>query len=365
MDKIGLLIIAFAMSILADVLHLNNDEEIRDAVIIEIGVNDIKFRIGERPVVYIIEKSDVAAISYADGTREELDSRLPRNRQSSRAVDPQDLIENKERMLEAQRRALEVERRALEEQRRMVERERMEAEADREVSELSNRAKPAGNAAGLSWFARGSLGWDKLTFDYDKNSPLSGINIGADVSFFFPVGDILGVKDNFIKFGFTAGFGYTGLSVSRERSSEGINYTEEIKHTDTDLSLSVLFRIGEKRRYVDAFYDISFPISTQSKAAAKIPGYAEQTVTYKHNPETGQSIGVFGRYDFIGIGFGKSLIDNVTFEVDVIRDNAVSTFIASGFLPISQTYEIIPSLRYRFGEYSTRIIYSIGLEYSF
>ncbi|MCL2102053.1 MAG: hypothetical protein FWH22_10120 [Fibromonadales bacterium] len=63
-----------ACSAFADTLYLKNGQEISDATVIEIGVSEVKYKIGKREVLYIAKKSDIAIIFYKDGTKEVFDS---------------------------------------------------------------------------------------------------------------------------------------------------------------------------------------------------------------------------------------------------------------------------------------------------
>jgi len=57
-------------STFADTLYLKDGQEIKDAVITEISDSEVKYKIGERQVVYTVKKSNIVVIIYDDGTRE-------------------------------------------------------------------------------------------------------------------------------------------------------------------------------------------------------------------------------------------------------------------------------------------------------
>jgi len=70
MNKVVLVIAIFVSSIFADTIYLKNGQEIKDAVVTEIGDSDVKYKIGERQVVYTAKKWDLLLILYEDGTKE-------------------------------------------------------------------------------------------------------------------------------------------------------------------------------------------------------------------------------------------------------------------------------------------------------
>jgi ribosomal protein L37E len=53
-----------------DVIHLRNGQEIKNATVSEVGVDEVKYKIGTRAVVYVVKKTDIFSISYADGEKE-------------------------------------------------------------------------------------------------------------------------------------------------------------------------------------------------------------------------------------------------------------------------------------------------------
>lgn len=71
MNKIALIVAIIAYSIFAaDTLHFKDGKEIKDATIVEIGVSDVKYKVGKKDVLYTVKKSDIAIIFYSDGTKE-------------------------------------------------------------------------------------------------------------------------------------------------------------------------------------------------------------------------------------------------------------------------------------------------------
>jgi hypothetical protein len=57
-------------SIFADTIYLRNGQEVKDASVTEIGVSDVKYKVGKKVVIYTVKKSDIAIIFYTDGTKE-------------------------------------------------------------------------------------------------------------------------------------------------------------------------------------------------------------------------------------------------------------------------------------------------------
>jgi hypothetical protein len=52
------------------IIYLKNGQEIKEATVIEIGIDEVKYKVGTRAVVYVAKKSDVAAILHTDGVKE-------------------------------------------------------------------------------------------------------------------------------------------------------------------------------------------------------------------------------------------------------------------------------------------------------
>ena len=65
-----ILIMTFCCLVFADTVYLKNGEIIENATITEITPTDIKYKIGERVVVYTISKDDAIKIVYSDGTED-------------------------------------------------------------------------------------------------------------------------------------------------------------------------------------------------------------------------------------------------------------------------------------------------------
>jgi len=66
----AIFIMIFCDLVLADTVHLKNGEKIENATITEITPTDIKYKIGERVVVYTISKNDAIKIVYNDGSED-------------------------------------------------------------------------------------------------------------------------------------------------------------------------------------------------------------------------------------------------------------------------------------------------------
>ena len=65
-----ILVMTFCCLGFADIVYLKNGEIIENATITEITPTDIKYKIGERVVVYTISKNDAIKIVYSDGTED-------------------------------------------------------------------------------------------------------------------------------------------------------------------------------------------------------------------------------------------------------------------------------------------------------
>jgi len=66
----AILVMAFCDLVFADTVYLKNGEIIGNATITEITPTDIKYKIGERVVVYTISKNDAIKIVYNDGSED-------------------------------------------------------------------------------------------------------------------------------------------------------------------------------------------------------------------------------------------------------------------------------------------------------
>jgi hypothetical protein len=63
-------IFVLVSSIFADTIYLRNGQEVKDASVTEIGVSEVKYKVGKKAVIYTVKKSDIAIIFYADGTKD-------------------------------------------------------------------------------------------------------------------------------------------------------------------------------------------------------------------------------------------------------------------------------------------------------
>jgi len=68
--QIALLVAILASYIFADTLHLKDGREIKDVVVVEIGISDVKYKFAGRDVLYVSRKMDIATIFYNDGSKE-------------------------------------------------------------------------------------------------------------------------------------------------------------------------------------------------------------------------------------------------------------------------------------------------------
>jgi len=64
------IVFVFVSSIFADTIYLRDGQEVKDAVVTEVGDGDVKYKIGQREVVYTAKKSDIMMILYNDGTKD-------------------------------------------------------------------------------------------------------------------------------------------------------------------------------------------------------------------------------------------------------------------------------------------------------
>ncbi|MCL2208463.1 MAG: hypothetical protein FWB90_10305 [Fibromonadales bacterium] len=53
-----------------DVVYLRNGQEVKDAVVIRIGVDEVEYKVGTRAAVYAVKKTDISAILHSDGAKE-------------------------------------------------------------------------------------------------------------------------------------------------------------------------------------------------------------------------------------------------------------------------------------------------------
>jgi len=71
MNKVALIVAILVCYVFAaDKIYLRNGKEVDDASIVEIGVSDVKYKVGKKDVLYTVKKSDIAIIFFADGTKE-------------------------------------------------------------------------------------------------------------------------------------------------------------------------------------------------------------------------------------------------------------------------------------------------------
>ena len=70
MNKIALIVAVLAYFIFADTLYLKDGKEIKDATVVEVGVSEVKYKVGTEEALYTAKKSDIAIIFYSDGTKD-------------------------------------------------------------------------------------------------------------------------------------------------------------------------------------------------------------------------------------------------------------------------------------------------------
>jgi len=51
-------------------IYMRDGRKIENAIIVEIGLSEVKYKVGQRAVVYVIAKSDIATIFHEDGNKE-------------------------------------------------------------------------------------------------------------------------------------------------------------------------------------------------------------------------------------------------------------------------------------------------------
>jgi hypothetical protein len=69
------IVLLLAPSIFADIIQMRNGQEINDAVVIEINDKEVKYKVGERQVVYTVKKSEIVSITYNDGGKDVFESK--------------------------------------------------------------------------------------------------------------------------------------------------------------------------------------------------------------------------------------------------------------------------------------------------
>ncbi|MCL2183172.1 MAG: hypothetical protein FWB85_06855 [Chitinispirillia bacterium] len=74
MKKVTLFLLALLCSAaLGDVITMQDGRTVENAAVLKIGTEEIEYRIGDRPTLYSVKKSDVAKITYGDGTEDLFD----------------------------------------------------------------------------------------------------------------------------------------------------------------------------------------------------------------------------------------------------------------------------------------------------
>ncbi|MCL2206792.1 MAG: PorT family protein [Fibromonadales bacterium] len=57
-------------------VYLLNGQKIEKASVIEVGIEEIRYKVGQRATVYVIRKSDVATVFHEDGSREDFNAKI-------------------------------------------------------------------------------------------------------------------------------------------------------------------------------------------------------------------------------------------------------------------------------------------------
>jgi len=53
-----------------NIIYMRSGQEVKNAIISEIGIDELKYQVGTRGIVYIAKKTDVSSILYADGEQD-------------------------------------------------------------------------------------------------------------------------------------------------------------------------------------------------------------------------------------------------------------------------------------------------------
>lgn len=70
MKKIIQTVAVLVSFVFADVIQMRNGQEIKDATVIKISDTDVEYKVSGKQVVYSTKKSDIANISYPNGTKD-------------------------------------------------------------------------------------------------------------------------------------------------------------------------------------------------------------------------------------------------------------------------------------------------------
>ncbi len=183
----------------------------------------------------------------------------------------------------------------------------------------------------------GSAGYYRAVVDGLDDYPFTGPGFEAGFSGLIPIADIA-------QFGAGASIGYYSVSADEN----GIEYTISSLY----LGLNPKLRLGLEKTYVDIALPIQIPLS--NKITVKVPGYGSTSEDVE-DVETSFAVSLFGRYNFIGIGIGKILTGS----------SGATILAASVLIPISEQFEIGPSISYAMGKDETDLNVSFGVEYTF
>jgi hypothetical protein len=69
-DSFLFIVFVLVSSVFADTIYLRNGEEVKNAVITDVGISNVKYKIGQRETVYTKKKTDIVLIIYDDGTKD-------------------------------------------------------------------------------------------------------------------------------------------------------------------------------------------------------------------------------------------------------------------------------------------------------
>ena len=184
----------------------------------------------------------------------------------------------------------------------------------------------------------GSAGYYRAVVDGLEDYPFNGAGFQAGISGLIPMTDIA-------RFGIGAYVGYSSVSATDE-------YDAELAISALYLGLEPKLRLGQEKTYADISLQIAIPLS--NKATMKVPGYGSVDLDVE-DAETSFAVGLFGRYDVIGVGIAKTLNGS----------NGATTLAASILIPLSEQFEMGPSINYAMGKDETDLIISLGFEYTF
>ncbi|GBU24217.1 hypothetical protein R83H12_00845 [Fibrobacteria bacterium R8-3-H12] len=184
----------------------------------------------------------------------------------------------------------------------------------------------------------GSVGYIRAVIDELEDYPFGGFGFNLGTQGFIPLSDVA-------KFGGGVYFNYYSASAEDE-------YDVKLTLSGISLGLSPIMRFGQDKTYADIALDMSIPLSEE--LTMKVPGYGSQTLKNK-DTETTFAVSLSGRLKVIGLGIGKVLTGSA--KAIVLQ--------ASPFIPVTEQFEIVPSVTYAMGDTGNQLNLFIGFDYWF